>query len=71
MGGSSPEGGSAKRKGQAPQDRADRLAGEAHDTLVNVHQVLAEFVPENAAASPLIPIHPGARKYYKEVGAIK
>ncbi|MGE0847519.1 MAG: TAXI family TRAP transporter solute-binding subunit [Flavobacteriaceae bacterium] len=44
---------------------------ENHDTLVNVHQVLAEFVPENAAASPLIPIHPGALKYYKEVGAIK
>ena len=41
---------------------------ENHDTLVNVHQVLAEFVPENAAASPLIPIHPGALKYYKEAG---
>ncbi len=44
---------------------------ENHDTLVNVHEVMKEFVPVNAAADPVIPIHPGALRYYKEVGAVK
>lgn len=42
---------------------------EAHGTLVDVHQVMNEFTPENAAANPAVPIHPGALKFYKEVGA--
>ena len=33
---------------------------EAHGTLVDVHQVMNEFTPENAAANPAVPIHPGA-----------
>lgn len=40
-------------------------------TLVNVHEVMKNFVPANAAADPVIPIHPGALRYYKQVGAVK
>jgi len=40
-------------------------------TLVNVHEVMKSFVPENAAADPVIPMHPGALRYYQQVGAVK
>lgn len=42
---------------------------ENQDTLIDVHQVMNDFVPENAAANPPVPIHPGALRYYREVGA--
>ena len=57
-----------------PDDVAYKMAKvlfENHATLVNVHDVMKQFVPANAAAEPVIPIHPGALKYYKEVGAVK
>ncbi len=38
--------------------------------LKNVHPVAAQFTPQNAVNSP-IPLHPGAIKYFKEVGALK
>ncbi len=38
--------------------------------LVNVHPVAAQLTPQNAVNSP-IPLHPGALKYFKEVGAVK
>lgn len=44
---------------------------ENHDTLVDVHQVMAGFEPKNAASNPPVPIHPGALRYYKEVGAVQ
>ena len=38
--------------------------------LVNVHPIAAQLTPPNAINSPL-PLHPGAAKYFKEVGALK
>lgn len=38
--------------------------------LINVHPVAAQLTPQNAVNSPL-PLHPGAAKYFKEVGALK
>jgi TRAP transporter TAXI family solute receptor len=41
------------------------------DTLVNAHKVLKNVQPENALNGLTAPLHPGAEKYYKEVGIIK
>jgi TRAP-type uncharacterized transport system substrate-binding protein len=43
---------------------------EGKYALVNVHPVAAQLTPQNAVNSPL-PLHPGAVKYFKEVGALK
>lgn len=37
--------------------------------LVNTHPIAAQMTPENASKCP-IPLHPGAERYYKEVGAL-
>jgi hypothetical protein len=38
--------------------------------LINVHPAAAQLTPANAVNSPL-PLHPGAVKYFREVGALK
>ncbi len=38
--------------------------------LINIHPIAAQLTPSNAVNSP-IALHPGAIKYFKEVGAIK
>jgi TRAP transporter TAXI family solute receptor len=38
--------------------------------LINVHPIAAQLTPQNAVNSP-IPLHPGAVKYFKEIGALK
>ncbi len=38
--------------------------------LINIHPIAAQLTPANAVNSP-IELHPGAVKYFKEVGAIK
>ncbi len=38
-------------------------------TLKNVHKVFKKWTPKFAAAKLGVPMHPGAIKYYKEVGA--
>jgi TRAP transporter TAXI family solute receptor len=38
--------------------------------LINIHPIAAQLTPKNAVNSP-IELHPGAIKYFKEVGAIK
>ena len=38
--------------------------------LIHVHPVAAQLTPANAVNSPL-PLHPGAVKYFREVGALK
>ena len=43
---------------------------EGQYALINVHPVAAQLTPQNAVNSPL-PLHPGAAKYFKEVGALK
>lgn len=43
---------------------------EGQWALINVHPVAAQLTPQNAVNSPL-PLHPGAAKYFKEIGALK
>jgi uncharacterized protein len=38
--------------------------------LINIHPIAAQLTPQNAVNSP-IELHPGAIKFFKEVGAIK
>jgi len=38
--------------------------------LKGIHPIAAQLTPSNAINSP-IELHPGAIKYFKEVGAIK
>lgn len=43
---------------------------EGQFALVNIHPIAAQLTPGNAVVSPL-PLHPGALKYFKEIGALK
>lgn len=43
---------------------------EGKYALVNIHPIAAQITPANAVNSP-IALHPGAKKYFKEVGALK
>jgi TRAP-type uncharacterized transport system substrate-binding protein len=38
--------------------------------LKDIHPIAAQLTPSNAINSP-VELHPGAKKYFKEVGAIK
>lgn len=44
---------------------------ENKDQLAAARSVMKTFTPENGAADPSIEFHPGALKYYKEVGVIE
>ncbi len=44
--------------------------GEGKFALVNIHPIAAQLTPAHAVNSPL-PLHPGAQKYFREVGALK
>jgi TRAP transporter TAXI family solute receptor len=44
--------------------------GKGKWALINIHPIAAQLTPANAVNSP-IELHPGAMKYFKEVGAIK
>lgn len=39
--------------------------------LVNAHKIAANIKPENCINGMTAPLHPGAEKYYKEIGALK
>jgi uncharacterized protein len=41
------------------------------DTLVAAHSAARGIVREQAAQGPPVPLHPGAEKYYREVGLLK
>jgi TRAP transporter TAXI family solute receptor len=43
---------------------------EGKYALINIHPIAAQLTPQNAVNSP-IALHPGAQKYFKEVGALK
>jgi hypothetical protein len=43
---------------------------EGQWALKNVHPIAAQLTPQNAVNSPL-PFHPGAAKYFREIGAMK
>ncbi|HHW67303.1 TAXI family TRAP transporter solute-binding subunit [Defluviitalea raffinosedens] len=44
---------------------------ENADEIANAHPKGAELNPEYSVSSISIPIHPGAEKYYKEIGVLK
>jgi TRAP transporter TAXI family solute receptor len=44
--------------------------GKGKWALINIHPIAAQLTPANAVNSP-IELHPGAVKYFREVGAIK
>ncbi|MBI4588711.1 MAG: TAXI family TRAP transporter solute-binding subunit [Candidatus Rokubacteria bacterium] len=48
-----------------------RALFENRSQLVAVHKVMEHFRPEEAAKDPVIPIHPGALRYYKEAGVAR
>lgn len=41
---------------------------EHHDMMLTAHQAAAETIPENMALNDWLPVHPGAIKYYEEIG---
>lgn len=41
-----------------------------HDEFVKVHPLAKKVTLENACKDPVIPIHPGAKKYYEEAGVL-
>jgi TRAP-type uncharacterized transport system substrate-binding protein len=40
------------------------------DTLGGVHKIFSSWTPEVGYADYGLPLHPGAEKFYKEVGVI-
>lgn len=43
---------------------------ESKDALVKAHSFYADLAPENAVDACIAPLHPGAEKYYKEIGVL-
>ena len=48
--------------------RLTKAAFEHHDYLVKIHPFAKYSTPENAVTHSVIPLHPGAVRYYKERG---
>ncbi|KAF5028168.1 NMT1-like family protein [anaerobic digester metagenome] len=44
---------------------------ENADTLKAAHKAAGDIKPENCVNGLTVPLHPGAEKYYKEIGALK
>jgi TRAP-type uncharacterized transport system substrate-binding protein len=44
---------------------------ENKKTLVATHRIAEFFSPKTSAEASPIPIHPGAMRYFREVGAAK
>ena len=43
---------------------------ESKENLVKAHSFFGDLAPENVADACLAPLHPGAEKYYKEIGIL-
>ena len=43
---------------------------ENKEELVKAHSFFGDLAPENIVDSCIAPLHPGAEKYYKEVGVL-
>jgi TRAP-type uncharacterized transport system substrate-binding protein len=41
------------------------------DKFVKVHKVVEDWTPEYATQDIGVPLHPGAEKYYRGIGALK
>lgn len=58
----------------APEDlvyRVTKAIFENKQMLTNTHKIAEFTTPEASAKKSPIPVHPGALKYYKEIGVIK
>lgn len=44
---------------------------ENRETLMKAHKIIANMTPENALNGQTVELHPGAEKYFKEIGVIK
>jgi hypothetical protein len=44
---------------------------DSMDQMIAAHSAAKAIKRENAAKSPPAPLHPGAEKYYREVGVLK
>lgn len=57
-----------------PEDlvyKVTKAVFENQKTLVNTHKIAEYTTPKASAQNSPIPIHPGALKYYKEIGVLK
>ncbi|GAW91587.1 TAXI family TRAP transporter solute-binding subunit [Calderihabitans maritimus] len=55
----------------APEDLIYKIVKavfENRETLINIHKAANWTTPENTIANAVVPLHPGALKYYKELG---
>jgi hypothetical protein len=41
------------------------------DRFVKIHKVVEDWTPEYATRDIGVPLHPGALRYYQEIGVIK
>ncbi len=56
---------------ELPEDLAyaiTKAVHENHEALVKAHAAARETVPENVARNSFLPFHPGATRYYREIG---
>ena len=54
-----------------PQDLVYKIVKAAfdnHDELVKAHSSAKETVPANISRDTVLPLHPGAERYYREIG---
>ena len=49
--------------------RVVKAAFENHDQMLEVHAAAAATVPANIARNSFLPLHPGAIRYYRQIGA--
>jgi uncharacterized protein len=47
-----------------------KIMAENIDTMASVSKSMANLTPQVMATEMGVPLHPGAAKYYKEVGAM-
>jgi TRAP-type uncharacterized transport system substrate-binding protein len=49
--------------------RAVKAVFENHEQLIEVHAAAAATVPANIARNTFLPLHPGAIRYYNQIGS--
>ncbi len=51
--------------------RVTKALFDNREQLVSVHKVMEHFRAQEAAKEPVVAIHPGSLRYYREVGAVR
>jgi TRAP transporter TAXI family solute receptor len=49
--------------------RVVKAAFEHHEEMMEVHSAAAATVPANITRNSFLPLHPGAIRYYRQIGA--